>query len=184
MAKRGSCPSGIVLCCALVLAGCASAGAPGEGGGDAAGVGPAAPSPEPSARSAWAQALRFSGDVQGTLSQAVPGDASRPTECTGATSRYAGAWASAVYGPLGHDLYGVVVTVRPYRGPGTYRTPDVAVQVLRPADASAVWQTAPGDAATFSVDTGEQTGALDATLTNLSSNTTKLHVGGRWSCPG
>ena len=183
MAKRGSCPPGMVLCCALLLlAGCASDDAPRAGGG--AEVGPAARAPERAARSGWAQTLRFSGDVQGTISEAVPGDASRRTECTGATSRYAGAWASALYGPLGRDLYGLVIAVRPYRGPGTYRPPDVTVQVLRPADAAAVWQTAAGDAATFWVDAGEQTGALDATLTNLASNTTKLRVAGRWSCPG
>jgi hypothetical protein len=78
-------------------------------------------------------------------------------------------------------VYEVLVTVRPYRGPGTYRAPDVVVQVAR-ADGSAVWQTSAGDAATFTVGVGEESGTLSATLTNLSSTATWLRVDGRWSC--
>jgi hypothetical protein len=78
-------------------------------------------------------------------------------------------------------VYEVLVTVRPYRGPGTYRAPDVIVQVARP-DASAVWQTTNGDAATFTVARDEESGSVSATLTNLASTATKLRVDGRWSC--
>lgn len=179
MAMRGSRASGIV-CVALVLAGCSGAELPG-GTADQR-----SPTPTASAapRSSWAQALRFSGDVEGGMSQAIPGGVSGRSECTGATSRYAGAWASTLFGPVGRDLYGVLVTVRPYRGPGTYQTPVVAVQVLRPSDAGAVWQTSGGDGARFTVDADERAGTLDATLTNLATNATKLRVAGRWSCPG
>jgi hypothetical protein len=93
----------------------------------------------------------------------------------------AGAWASALFGPIGGDVYEVLVTVRPYRGPGTYQAPDVSVQVARP-DGSAVWQTSGGDSATFTVGVDEESGSLDATLTNLSSTTTTLSVDGHWSC--
>lgn len=180
MALRGSWSLSAVLC-SLLLVGCASVEVPSSGGPEHAPPTPAGAGPT---GSRWAQALRFSGDVQGAMSEAVPGGVSGRSECTGATSRYAGAWASTLFGPVGRDLYGVLVTVRPYRGPGTYRAPDVTVQVLRPSDASATWQTAAGDGATFTVDTGERAGTLDATLTNLASNTTKLRVDGRWSCPG
>ena len=55
------------------------------------------------------------------------------------------------------------------------------MQVARP-DGSAVWETSAGDAATFTVGLGEESGTLSATLTNLSSTATKLRLDGRWSC--
>ncbi len=147
----------------------------------------AAPSPAPTAVAAplpadggWVEALRFSGDVQGEMYRVVAGDRATRSECTGRNSRGGGAWASALFGEVGHDVYELLVTVRPYRGPGLYRAPDVAVQVARPD--GAVWQTSSADAATFVVAADEQSGTLDASLTDLDSDTTRLRVGGRWSC--
>jgi hypothetical protein len=160
----------------LAVAGC---------GGQAPPVTLARPvAPPPSVRAAggsWAQALTFSGDVQGGMDHVLPDSAATRSECSGRNSRHAGAWASAVFGPVGPDVYEVLVTVRPYRGPSTYRAPDVVVQVARP-DGSAVWQTSAGDAATFNVGVDEESGTLSATLTNLSSTATKLRLDGRWSC--
>jgi hypothetical protein len=129
----------------------------------------------------WAQALTFSGDVQGGMDHVLPASDAARSECSGRSSLTAGAWASALYGPVGGDVYEVLVTVRPYRGPSTYRAPDVSVQVARP-DGSAVWRTSPGDAATFGVGLDEESGTLSATLTNLSTAATKLRLDGRWSC--
>jgi hypothetical protein len=142
------------------------------------------PAPSPvsaEAGAGWAQALDFSGDVRGAMYRVVPGDGATRSECTGRNSRPAGAWVSALFGPVGPDVYEVLVTVRPYRGPGTYRAPDVMVQVSRP-DGSAVWQTSGSDSATFGVGAGEESGSVDATLTNLASTTTALRLDGRWSC--
>lgn len=113
--------------------------------------------------------------------QVVVGDAAIRSECTGRNSRYGGAWASTLYGTVGKDVYGVLVTVRPYAGPGSYRIPAVSVQVSKP-DGSAVWQTSSADTATFVVGSDEESGTLQATLTDLNSNTTKLRLSGRWSC--
>jgi hypothetical protein len=160
----------------LVLAGCGEPAPPGA---------PLPPAPASSARAAggtWAQALTFSGDVQGGMDHVLPGSAAMRSECTGRNSRLAGSWASALFGPVGAEVYEVLVTERPYRGPGTYLAPDVVVQVARP-DGSAVWQTSAGDAATFTVGVDEESGTLSATLTNLSSTATSLRVDGRWSCP-
>jgi len=129
----------------------------------------------------WAEALSFSGDVKGTMYQVVVGDAAIRSECTGRNSRYGGAWASTLYGTVGKDVYGVLVTVRPYAGPGSYRVPAVSVQVSKP-DGSAVWQTSGADTAMFVVGSDEESGMLQATLTDLNSNTTKLRLSGRWSC--
>ncbi len=115
------------------------------------------------------------------MQQVVAGDASMRSECSGRQSRYAGAWASMLYGPVGPDVYGVLVTVRPYRGPGSYRAPAVVVQVSRP-NSTAVWQTSGSDQATFVVGADEEAGTVQATLTDLNSNTTKLRLSGRWSC--
>jgi hypothetical protein len=111
----------------------------------------------------------------------LPDSGTTRSECSGPNSRTAGAWASALYGPVGDDVYEVLVTVHPYHGPSTYRAPDVLVQVARP-DGSAVWQTSPGDAATFTVGVDEESGTLSATLTNLSTTSSKLRLDGRWSC--
>jgi hypothetical protein len=140
--------------------------------------------PAPAVRApggSWAQALTFSGDVQGSMDHVLPDSAATRSECSGRNSRPAGAWASAMFGPVGPDVYEVLVTVRPYRGPSAYRAPDVVVQVARP-DGSAVWQTSAGDAATFTVGVDEESGTLSATLTNLSSTATKVRLDGRWSC--
>ena len=106
-------------------------------------------------RAGWAQALTFTGDVQGAMYGVVAGDASAARGCSGRNSRLTGAWASALFGPVGRDVYEVLVTARPYRGPGTYSGPEVTVQVSRP-DGSAAWQTGPGDAVTFTVAAGEE----------------------------
>jgi hypothetical protein len=164
----------VALLLASALAGC---------GGQATQLAPApAATPAPRAPGAtWAQALAFSGDVQGGMDHVLPATDEARSECSGRNSRTAGAWASALYGPVGGDVYEVLVTVRPYRGPSTYRAPDVAVQVARP-DGSAVWQTSAGDPATFGVGLDEESGTLSATLTNLSGTATKLRLDGRWSC--
>ena len=139
------------------------------------------PSIAPTGVAAWSQDLSFSGDLSGTMSLVTPGDRTLRSECTGHNSRAEGAWASSLFGPVGPDVYGLLVTVSQYRGPGTYVAPQASAQVHN-ADNSAVWQTLDADPATFTVDADEESGTLDATLTNLTSNKTKLHVRGRWSC--
>src|SRR5215469_16861776 len=119
------------LLLAIGLAGCGAQAPQGA---------PARPLPTPSALLAggsWAQALTFSGDVQGGMDHVLPDSAATRSECSGRNSLPAGEWASALFGPVGPDVYEVLVTVRPYRGPSTYRAPDVTVQVARP-DGSAV----------------------------------------------
>ena len=135
----------------------------------------------PTTVSAWAQDLTFTGDLSGTMNMVSPGEGPTRSECTGHNSRAAGAWASSLFGFVGPDVYGVLVTVSQYRGPGTYVIPQVSVQVHRP-DNSAVWQSSADDSATFTVGSDEESGTLTARLTNLSSNRTKVEVRGRWSC--
>lgn len=165
---------------ALLLFVLAGAGCGGDGAAAALAPPPATTTP-PAVHGSWAQALVFSGDLAGAMHDVVAGDDATRSECSGRNSRAAGAWASALYGPVGQDVYGVVVTVRSYRGPGTYRAPDVIVQVAR-ADRSAVWQTSGDDPATFTVGRDEESGSVDATLTNLMTNAAGLRVTGTWNC--
>lgn len=176
MGRRIRCGAAALL---ALAAGCAGPTPPAP---DAPPPAAATPTPDRSpAGGGWAQALTFSGDVQGAMVQVAPDTAATRSECSGRNSRQAGAWASALFGPVGRDVYEVLVTVRPYRGPGTYRAPDVAVQVAR-RDGSAVWQTSGADPATFTVGVDEESGSVNATMTNLSSNSTRLRLDGRWSC--
>lgn len=145
----------------------------------------AAPSSSPSVAAApyaaWAQDLSFGGDLTGTMGQVLSGDPGMRSECTGRNSLTAGTWASNLFGYVGSQVYGVTIRVAAYRGPGSYAAPGVTVQVHRP-DNSAVWQTSSGDAATFTVATDQESGTVDATLTNLATTRSKLALSGRWSC--
>ncbi len=163
----------------LTIAVAACAGVPPSGRPQS--LATATPAPAQTPGGGWAQALAFSGDVQGGMDHVVPDSAATRSECSGRNSRPAGAWASALYGPVDGNVLEVLVTVSHYRGPGTYRAPDVMVQVARP-DGSAVWQTSGGDPATFTVAVDEESGTVSATLTNLASTATTLRLDGRWSC--
>jgi hypothetical protein len=170
--------AGIVLV-ALLGAGCQGVQAPKV---DAPPPPPsAAPLPSPTAAGNWTQALDFSGDVTGTMSAVVPATPQVRSECTGRNSRPAGVWASTIFGFVGSDVYGVLFAVGQYRGPGSYSSPDVTVQV-HSSDNSAVWQSAGANSATFTVAPDEQSGTVEAKLTNLGSNQTTLQVNGSWSC--
>jgi len=162
----------------LTVAACANFASHGTGVQSPA---PTAAAATASPNAAWTESLTFTGDVKGTMYQVVVGDAATRSECTGRNSRYGGAWASTLYGTVDQDVYGLLVTVRPYRGPGIYQAPAVSVQVSKP-DGSAVWETSADDPATFLVASDEESGTLQATLTDLNSNATKLRLSGRWSC--
>jgi hypothetical protein len=136
--------------------------------------------PSTSSGGNWSQALAFAGDVAGTMTQVVD-DPANQSECTGRNSRFGEVWVSNLFGQVGDQVYEVLVRVPAYRGPGAYHAADATIQVAR-LDRSYVWQTSAGDAATFTVDPSEETGGIEATLTELHNDTTKLRLTGRWSC--
>ena len=139
------------------------------------------PSPSPTPAGSWSQALDFSGDVTGTMSSVIPATPQVRSECTGRNSRPAGVWASTIFGYVGSDVYGVLFAVGQYRGPGSYSSPDVTVQV-HSSDNSVVWQSAGASSATFTVAPDEESGTVEAKLTNLGSNQATLQLNGSWSC--
>lgn len=139
-----------------------------------------APQPSPSGV-AWAEDLTFSGEMAGRMTGIVPNQPGQRSECTGPNSKTSGNWASTLFGQVSNGVYGLVVTANPYRGPGSYAAGPAKVEI-HSADQKQVWQSQTGDVVTFTVNNDEQTGTLDAALTNLSDGKTKLRVSGTWSC--
>jgi hypothetical protein len=139
-----------------------------------------APRPSPSGL-AWAEDLAFSGEMTGRMTGIVPNQPGQASNCTGPNSKTGGQWASTFFGQVSNAVYGVVITANPYRGPGSYQAGPATVEV-HSADQKQVWQTQTGDPVTFAVNNDEQSGSIDAVLTNLGDGKTKLHIAGSWSC--
>jgi hypothetical protein len=175
--------AGILL--TLLLAGCASSEAvapQAHSSPVSGGVASPQPSPRevPTGPPAAPQDLSFTGDVSGTMSRLTAPEQGAESECTQRPRSTAG-WASSLYGYLGDRVYEVVVVVKPYNGPATYDAGGASVQVLS-QDQQHVWQSLAGDQVSFTIDNGEQTGSMEATLHDLRSNQKSLQVRGRWSC--
>jgi hypothetical protein len=81
---------------------------------------------------------------------------------------------------ISQQRYGLIVLVEGYRGAGTF-TGNVKVEVYS-ADKSRVWQNGPGDPVSFTVGSDEESGLLEATLTNAATGSSKVRISGHWSC--
>jgi hypothetical protein len=141
------------------------------------------PSPvvSPSTGLGWVEGLTLSGDLKGTMSVVAPNVGNQQSECSGKNSRTGGMWASTIYVLLGSQKYGVAFLATQYRGPATYAEDVASVQVFTP-DHSKAWQNLASDPVKFTVNADEESGTVDATLTNLTTTQTKLNVRGTWSC--
>jgi len=143
------------------------------------------PTPSPfvasSAPPPWTEELKFSGDLSGTMNQVVAGSAGIRTICTGQRGQSGDTWVLTLFGPVGRATYGLQLTVSDYRGPGTYQAPQASMQVFRP-DATLGWQSRDGDQVSLVLDTSRESGTLEATLTNLTNDSSKVQVSGHWSC--
>jgi len=147
----------------------------------------AKPSPSPSlvvAQGTWSQNLNFSGDVTGLMKGIVPDNGDQTSQCTGSRSRVGDTWAATFYGTInGSELVlGVVFVIKNFRGPGTYTNGDVSVEVHR-ADLAQVWGV-PGDKVSFVMDRSQQSGTIDAKMTNANTGKATLQLTGRWNCKG
>lgn len=172
-------PAVVLVALTVVIAGC---GPLGGGSPKAAPIPNTSPVSTPQAGPPGSpQDLTFSGDLNGTLTTLVSNNAGEQSSCTGIGSRAQNEWTSTLDGYLGSGVYSVVVVAKPYRGPGTYDSSAVTVEV-NSADDKQVWQTATGDPVTFSVNRDELTGTLQATLHNASTNQQSLKISGSWSC--
>ncbi len=145
----------------------------------------ASPSPV-IAQGTWTEGLTFTGDVPGQMTGIVADSGGLLSACTGQKSRTGDIWADTFYGTLDSsgDIWGVVFTIKNFSGSGTYANSAITVE-LHNADASKVWLSLDGDKLTFTIDRSQQTGTIDATLTNASTGKAAAeHVTGRWNCRG
>ncbi len=145
----------------------------------------ASPSPV-IAQGTWTEGLTFTGDLPGQMTGIVADNGDQLSACTGSKSRTGEVWADTFYGTLDTSgtIWGVVFTVQNFSGPGTYTSGAMTVE-LHSTDLSQVWLTLVGDKVTFTIDRTQQSGTLDATMTNATSGKVAAeHVTGQWNCRG
>jgi hypothetical protein len=106
--------------------------------------------------------------------------------CTGAKPRAGETWADQFYGNIdaSGDVWGIDFVIVNYGGPGVYRNTAVAVEVHDATNAK-VWENQTADAVTLVLDRTQQSGTIDALLTNADSGKAGgLHLAGHWNCKG
>lgn len=143
---------------------------------------PASPTPVV-AQGNWTENLTFSGDVSGHMAAIVPDVADQRSQCTGGRTHNGETWADHFYGTVdsGGDIWGVVFEIKNFRGPGTYQGSSITVQV-HSLDAAKVWQTGSADKVTFTLDRSQQSGTVNASLTNATTGKPALLLSGNWNC--
>jgi hypothetical protein len=147
---------------------------------------PAVASPSPIiAQGNWTQNLTFTGELTGQMSGITADTGDHVNACTGAKTRNGEQWADTFYGMIDTSgrVWAIAFVVNNFRGPGTYHTADVSLAV-RSADNTRVWLNQPANKVTFTLAPGQQSGTIDAGLTNAVSGKTGLQIAGQWNCRG
>ncbi len=142
------------------------------------------PSPTPVVvQGNWTQNLTFAGEVAGHMAGIVPDVGQQQSQCTGGRTHNGETWADFFYGTVdtSGQVWGVVFQINNFRGPGTYQGGSITVEV-HSADAVKVWQSRGSDRVTFILDRDQQSGTVDATLTNATTGKDGLQVTGHWNC--
>jgi hypothetical protein len=147
----------------------------------------AGPSPTPILpQGSWTQNLTFNGELTGQMTGIIPNTLDQQSECTGSRTHNGETWADSFFGTIdtsGND-WQVIFLLNNFRGPGTYTNSDANIQVESP-DASQAWLNLDADKVTFTVDRGQQSGSIDAQLTNATSGkAAAVHLVGSWNCRG
>jgi hypothetical protein len=143
------------------------------------------PTPSPVAvQGTWVQNLTLTGDVSGQMRGIVPDSGDLQSQCTGGRTRVGETWADSFYGTVdaSGNVWGVVFVIKNFRGPGTYTNGSVTVE-LHSTDQTQVWGV-PGDKITFVLDRGQQSGSIDAKMTNAVTGKATQQMTGRWNCQG
>ncbi len=138
----------------------------------------------PAAQANWTQDLSFSGDFTGHMTSIVPNTADIHSACTGPKPRPGQTWADEFYGSIDTtgEVWGVDFVIQNYGGPGVYKDSAIQIQV-HDAGNSKVWLSLTGDSVTFTLDRTQQSGTVDAMLTNADSGKAgALHLTGTWNC--
>jgi hypothetical protein len=145
------------------------------------------PSPSPVIpQGNWNQSLTLTGDLPGQITSIVPDTTTQQSACSGSKARNGDVWSDSFYSTV--DSSGTVwqlsMVIENFRGPGTYTEKDLKVALQLP-DNSRAWLNQTGDKLTFTIDRSQQSGTLDAQLTNAESGKTAgEHITGHWNCQG
>ena len=153
----------------------------------------ASPSPV-LAQGSWTQNLVLTGDLPGKITSIVPDQGTQQTFCSGAKARNGDTWSDSFYANVdtSGNEWQLNIIIENFRGPGTYTAKDVKIS-LQSADNQKAWLNqdadpvtqAAADKVTFTIDRSQQTGTIDAFLTNAASGAHSAeHLTGQWNCRG
>ena len=134
----------------------------------------------------WTQNLKFAGEVPGQMTGIVPDTATQQSACTGSRTRNGETWSDSFFGTVDSSgqQWQVIFLIGNFRGPGTYANSDVNVQ-LQTIDNTRAWLNLGSDKVTFTMDRSQQSGTIDALLTNAASGKAgAVHLSGSWNCKG
>ena len=131
----------------------------------------------------WTENLTFSGEISGHMATIVPDVGDQHSQCTGGRTHNGETWANLFYGTVDASgvVWGVVFQIKNFRGPGTYQGSSITIEV-HSTDTTKVWQTGTADKVMFTLDRSQQSGTVNATLTNATSGKSGLQLTGNWNC--
>ena len=144
----------------------------------------ASPSPV-IAQGNWTQNLTFTGDITGQMTGIVADTVDQVSSCTGLKTRNGQQWADTFFGVIGgsDNIWEIAFTVNNFRGPGVYHSTDVQFAV-RNADESKKWINQSTNKVTFTLDASQQSGTVDAVLSDTTTGKPTLQITGQWNCRG
>jgi|SRR5919109_3009353 hypothetical protein len=146
------------------------------------------------AQGTWTQNLTLTGDLPGRITAVVPDQGTQQTFCSGAKARNGETWSDSFYANVDSSgtEWQLNIIIENFRGPGSYTDKDVKIS-LEAADNSKAWlnqdadsiTNAVADKVTFTMDRSQQSGTIDALLTNAASGVHGAeHITGNWNCRG
>lgn len=134
----------------------------------------------------WYESLMLTGDVPGHITGIMPDTDTQQSTCSGSKTRLGEVWADSFFAALDSsgNRWQVTFVIEKFRGPGAYAAGDVNAALQSP-DNTKAWLNQAGDKITFTIDRSQQSGTIDASLTNAATGKTgSERITGQWNCRG
>jgi hypothetical protein len=137
------------------------------------------------AQGTWTLSITFTGGITGQMTGIVADSGDQVSSCTGSKTRNGEQWADTFYGTANASgrVWAIVFTVNNFRGPGAYKSADMSLAV-HSADSKKVWLNLARDKVNFTLNASQQSGTVDAELTDANTGKQGLHIRGHWNCQG